>query len=269
MIYLTSEVKFEKVAFNQSLQCLTLSLYSYRSLEDKKARKCPHCDKTYVSMPAFSMHLRTHNQGCKCPHCGKCFSRPWLLQGHIRTHTGEKKHEQLRNNDQYVQPSFLFHFRGEAVHLQCLRKGICRQVQPPRPRPDPLHRQAVQLPAVPQVVCTQVLPLQARGVLLHEGPRQGGPQEDQQQEQGRPFPRSRGRFARSGSLPGGQLSGRGAAEAGPAGAAEAGRGHGWEAATADPSGSATTAFAEWGLAAVGAEERRLGMKDRVLFYILG
>ena len=102
MIYLTSEVKFEKVAFNQSLQCLTLSLYSYRSLEDKKARKCPHCDKTYVSMPAFSMHLRTHNQGCKCPHCGKCFSRPWLLQGHIKTHTGEKKHEQLRNNDQYA-----------------------------------------------------------------------------------------------------------------------------------------------------------------------
>ena len=30
------------------------SLLSYRSLEDKKARKCPHCDKTYVSMPAFS-----------------------------------------------------------------------------------------------------------------------------------------------------------------------------------------------------------------------
>ncbi len=57
-------------------------------MQDKKARKCPHCDKTYVSMPAFSMHLRTHNQGCKCPYCGKCFSRPWLLQGHIRTHTG-------------------------------------------------------------------------------------------------------------------------------------------------------------------------------------
>ena len=59
-----------------------------RSLEDKKARKCPHCEKTYVSMPAYSMHIRTHNQGCKCPFCGKCFSRPWLLQGHIRTHTG-------------------------------------------------------------------------------------------------------------------------------------------------------------------------------------
>lgn len=63
---------------------------THRSILDKKARRCPHCEKIYVSMPAYSMHVRTHNQGCKCPHCGKCFSRPWLLQGHIRTHTGEK-----------------------------------------------------------------------------------------------------------------------------------------------------------------------------------
>lgn len=63
--------------------------FSCRSPADKKARRCPHCDKIYVSMPAFSMHVRTHNQGCKCQYCGKCFSRPWLLQGHIRTHTGK------------------------------------------------------------------------------------------------------------------------------------------------------------------------------------
>ena len=60
-----------------------------RSLDDTKAKKCPYCSKIYVSMPAFSMHMRTHNQNCKCNYCGKTFSRPWLLQGHLRTHTGK------------------------------------------------------------------------------------------------------------------------------------------------------------------------------------
>ncbi|KAI2799213.1 hypothetical protein BLOT_013221 [Blomia tropicalis] len=69
---------------------LTRHRQTHRSVTDKKARKCPHCDKVYVSMPAYSMHVRTHTQGCQCHYCGKCFSRPWLLQGHIRTHTGEK-----------------------------------------------------------------------------------------------------------------------------------------------------------------------------------
>uniref|UniRef100_A0A0A9ZIZ9 Transcriptional repressor scratch 1 n=4 Tax=Lygus hesperus TaxID=30085 RepID=A0A0A9ZIZ9_LYGHE len=62
----------------------------HRDINDKKARRCPHCGKLYVSVPAFSMHLRTHVQDCRCDICGKSFSRPWLLQGHIRTHTGEK-----------------------------------------------------------------------------------------------------------------------------------------------------------------------------------
>ena len=62
----------------------------HRSIADKKAKQCPHCSKVYVSVPAYSMHVRTHTQGCQCPYCGKRFSRPWLLQGHIRTHTGER-----------------------------------------------------------------------------------------------------------------------------------------------------------------------------------
>lgn len=57
---------------------------THRSSSDKKARKCPHCEKVYVSMPAFSMHVRTHSQGCECPYCGKRFSRPWLLQVRLK-----------------------------------------------------------------------------------------------------------------------------------------------------------------------------------------
>ena len=56
----------------------------------KKEFTCKYCDKTYVSLGALKMHIRTHTLPCKCKICGKAFSRPWLLQGHIRTHTGEK-----------------------------------------------------------------------------------------------------------------------------------------------------------------------------------
>lgn len=56
----------------------------------KKTFSCKYCEKTYTSMGALKMHIRTHTLPCKCTICGKAFSRPWLLQGHIRTHTGEK-----------------------------------------------------------------------------------------------------------------------------------------------------------------------------------
>lgn len=83
---------------------LTRHRQTHRSVTDKKARKCPHCDKVYVSMPAYSMHVRTHTQGCQCKFCGKCFSRPWLLQGHIRTHTGKSQTFDTSNTNHLLLP---------------------------------------------------------------------------------------------------------------------------------------------------------------------
>ncbi|ESO87877.1 hypothetical protein LOTGIDRAFT_58520, partial [Lottia gigantea] len=63
---------------------------THRSLDSQLAKKCPHCEKVYVSMPALSMHILTHSQRHICNICGKTFSRPWLLRGHIRSHSGQK-----------------------------------------------------------------------------------------------------------------------------------------------------------------------------------
>jgi len=52
--------------------------------------RCDVVGQVYVSMPALSMHVLTHDLKYRCSVCDKSFSRPWLLQGHLRSHTGEK-----------------------------------------------------------------------------------------------------------------------------------------------------------------------------------
>ena len=39
---------------------------THRTLDSNNAKKCTVCGKMYVSMPALSMHVLTHNLSHKC-----------------------------------------------------------------------------------------------------------------------------------------------------------------------------------------------------------
>ena len=58
--------------------------------------------------------------------------------------------------------------RRETIQLSDLREGLRRQVQSTRPHSDSFQSETVHLPTLWQSLRPQVLPLQARGVLLYE-----------------------------------------------------------------------------------------------------
>lgn len=58
--------------------------------------------------------------------------------------------------------------RGEAIQVFYLHKSFCRQVEPARARADALSYQATRVWSLWKGFRAEVLPVQARGVLLYE-----------------------------------------------------------------------------------------------------
>ena len=139
---------------------VTISCLYFRSLTDKKAKKCPICTKIYVSMPAYAMHMRTHNQNCKCHICGKTFSRPWLLQGHLRTHTGSWFRKILLN----------FHLclisRWKTIQMWIMSQSLCWQVKLKGSHSNTFKFKTFRVSTLWENVCSEIIPLQTWRSLL-------------------------------------------------------------------------------------------------------